>query len=95
LERLILPIAQHPEVAADRGRRPHVPSSKPTMSKSRRDFPPLYVGAIGLPIEKTQTGSGKPCPAGGAPYMGGKSARQWLFSALFRGPAAGEPAAAP
>jgi hypothetical protein len=59
---LNLPILQHPEVAGDRGRRPHVPSSKPTMSKSRRVFLPHLSGATGLPIEKTQTGLGKPCP---------------------------------
>ena len=35
---------QHPEVAADRGRRPHVPSSKPTMSKSRHVSLPFIRG---------------------------------------------------
>jgi hypothetical protein len=69
LERLEFTDPRHPEVVADRGRRPHVPSSKPTMSKSRRVFSPLCIGATGLPIKKTQTGSGKPCPAGeGAIY---------------------------
>src|ERR1700684_436475 len=87
MERLEFTDLRHPEVVAAGGRRPHVLSSKPTMSKSRRDFLPLLIGAIGLPIEKTQTGSGKPCPAGGAPYMGGKSARQWLFSAISALPA--------
>ena len=58
LERLEFTDPRHPEVVADRGRRPHVPSSKPTMSKSRRVSSPLIRGT-GLPIEKTQTGTGK------------------------------------
>ena len=37
-----LPIERHPEVVADRGRRPHVPSSKPTMSKSRTPHLPRF-----------------------------------------------------
>ena len=37
LERLIFTERRHPEVVADRGRRPHVPSSELTMSKSAKD----------------------------------------------------------
>ena len=80
---LTLTDPRHPEAVADRGRRPHVPSSKPTMSKSRRDFLSPMTGATGLPIEKTQTGRANR-PAGEGPYMETICLRQWLFSETSR-----------
>lgn len=53
---LICPIDRHPEVAGDRGRRPHVPSSKTTMSKSRRRSNPVFIRGTGLPIGEARTG---------------------------------------
>jgi hypothetical protein len=67
---------RHPEVVADRGRRPHVPSSKPTMSKSRRVSSPLDPGQSGYRLRRRKRGRAKPRPAGGWPYMGEVSARQ-------------------
>jgi hypothetical protein len=77
---LVCPIHRHPEVTGNRGRRPHVPSSKPTMSKSRRVFPPLYPGRPVYRLRRRRRGWATPCPAGGSPYMEEISYRQWLFS---------------
>ena len=65
LERLgFLPIARHPEVTADRGRRPHVPSSKPTMSKSRHVSLPGGNRVTGVRLSETRTVRAKrPAPS--------------------------------
>ncbi len=74
------PIVRHPEATGDRGRRPHVPSSKPTMSKSRRLSLPDGPG-YRLAVERGANGVGqRPCPVGEAPYMEAQAYRQWLFS---------------
>lgn len=57
-----LPTERHPEVVADRGRRPHVPSSKPTMSKSRRVSLPVFIRDTGMRLRETRAGLGR-CPA--------------------------------
>jgi hypothetical protein len=46
-------------------------------------YPPLDPGQSGYRSRRRKRGQATPCPAGGAPYMGGKTARQWLFSAIF------------
>ena len=61
---LICPIIRHPEVTGDRGRRPHVPSSKPTMSKSRHLSLPVNPGHR-LAVKRDANGPGQtPCPVG-------------------------------
>jgi hypothetical protein len=77
---LALPILRGLELLGDRGRRPHVPSSKPTMSKSRRISLPVGPGHR-LAVERGANGVGqRPCPVGEAPYMEAGADRQWLFS---------------
>jgi hypothetical protein len=63
------------------------------MSKSRRVSLSPCPGQSGYRLRRRKRGWATPCPAGGAPYMGGKSARQWLFSAIFRRSGPDEPAA--
>ncbi len=76
---LALPILRGLELLGDRGRRPHVPSSKPTMSKSRRISLPDEPG-YRLAVERGANGVGqRPCPVGEAPYMEALAYRQWLF----------------
>ena len=81
---LALPILRGLEALGDRGRRPHVPSSKPTMSKSRASPSRVCPGRL-LAVERDANGVGqKPCPVGERPYMEDTSYRQWPFSELFR-----------
>ena len=82
---LALPILRGLELLGDRGRRPHVPSSKPTMSKSRRVSLPVLIRVPFDRLRETQTGLGRtPCPVGEAPYMEDISYRQWPFFEKLR-----------
>ena len=75
-----------PETAS---RRPHVPSSKPTMSKNHAP-PSHFHGQPDYRSSRDASGDGQlPCPAGERPYMEGNSRRQWLFSAPFPKPGTG------
>src|SRR4051812_11974688 len=75
LERLDFTDLRHPEVVADRGRRPHVPSSKPTMSKSRRASIPLNRGNRGYRSLRDADGPGQEAVS-----------RRWIaiYERLFR-----------
>ena len=81
-----LPIIQRLEAAGDRGRRPHVPSSKPTMSKSRRVPPPSFIRGTGIRLRETQTGLGRtPCPVGEAAiYVGDSNPSTPIFAETYR-----------
>jgi hypothetical protein len=60
---LALPILRGLELLGDRGRRPHVPSSKPTMSKSRHISLPSNPGHR-LAVKRDATGLGRdPAPS--------------------------------
>jgi hypothetical protein len=84
LERLEFTDPRHPEVVADRGRRPHVPSSKPTMSKSRRVFLPLEPGQPGYRLRRRNGVGQTPCPAGGGHIWAANPPVNGFFQRFFR-----------
>ena len=86
-------LTDHPEPRGSRrpGRRPHVPSSKPTMSKSRRASSPGSIGSghrLYRPRRGTKTSPTPlgPPPFAGGPYMCEPPMRQRLFAILLLGP---------
>ena len=82
-----LNLTDQPEPGGSRrpGRRPHVPSSKPTMSKSRRASSPGSIGS-GHRLHRLRRGTKRtrdlvkrPRPLAGGAYMGGLPTRQPAF----------------
>jgi hypothetical protein len=86
-------LTDHPEPGGSRrpGRRPHVPSSKPTMSKSRHASSPgsnrsghrLYRQSRGANEGRPRRG---PPPLAGAAYMGSPPLRQPPWCDFSHGP---------